>query len=125
MNPRLSDYFYIAATIAFTVYGQLILKWRVASYGQMPTEVLDKIKFILSVLVDPWILSGFIAAFIASLAWIAAMTKFELVHAYPFMSLNFVFVFLLSGLFLSEPLTLQRALGLTLIILGTVVAARV
>ena len=125
MNPRLSDYFYIAATIAFTVYGQLILKWRVASYGQMPTEVFDKIKFILSVLVDPWILSGFIAAFVASLAWIAAMTKFELVHAYPFMSLNFVFVFLLSGLFLSEPLTLQRALGLTLIILGTVVAARV
>jgi uncharacterized membrane protein len=125
VNPRLSDYFYIAATIAFTVYGQLILKWRVASYGQMPTEVLDKIKFILSVLVDPWILSGLMAAFVASLAWMAAMTKFELVHAYPFMSLNFVFVFLLSGLFLSEPLTLQRALGLTLIILGTVVAARV
>ena len=125
MNPRLSDYFYIAATIAFTVYGQLILKWRVAFYGQMPTEPLDKLKFILGILFDPWVLSGFIAAFVASLAWIAAMTKFELVHAYPFMSLNFVLVFLLSGLFLSEPLTIQRVFGLMLIILGTVVAARV
>jgi multidrug transporter EmrE-like cation transporter len=119
------DYLYIAATIVFTVYGQLILKWRVGFYGEMPVNSIEKLKFVLGILLDPWVISGLTAAFLASFAWIAAMSKFELVHAYPFMSLNFVFVFLLSGLLLNEPISLQRALGLALIILGTVVAARV
>jgi drug/metabolite transporter (DMT)-like permease len=52
------------------------------------------------------------------------MTRFELSHAYPFMSLNFVIVLLLSGWLLSEPLTPQRLAGVALIMAGTVVAAR-
>ncbi|NYF21556.1 putative membrane protein [Xanthomonas sp. JAI131] len=124
MPPRPLDYLYIAATIAFTVYGQLILKWRIAKLGPLPAEAFDKLKFLVSLLFDPAIFSGFAAAFLASLAWMAAMTRFELSHAYPFMSLNFVIVLLLSGWLLSEPLTLQRAAGVALIVAGTVVAAR-
>ncbi len=122
MNPLL-DYLYIVATICFTVYGQLILKWRVGFYGALPITMVEKLKFVFTVLFDPWIISGLVAAFFASLAWIAAMTKFELNHAYPFMSLNFVLVFILSGFLLSEPLTLQRGIGIVLIVLGTVVTA--
>lgn len=121
---RIVDYLYIAATIAFTVYGQLILKWRVGLYGQFPVELLGKVKFVFFVLLDPWILSGFAAAFLASLAWIAAMTKFELSHAYPFMSLNFVVVIVLSGWLLNEPVTFQKVVGVALIVVGTVVAGR-
>jgi uncharacterized membrane protein len=121
---RFFDYFYILATIGFTVYGQLILKWRIAKFGVLPTDSFEKLKFLVSLLFDPAIFSGFFAAFLASLAWMAAMTKFDLSHAYPFMSLNFVVVLLLSGWLLNEPVTLQRVLGVTLIVLGTVVAAR-
>ncbi|MDR3088443.1 MAG: hypothetical protein LBU39_01320 [Desulfobulbaceae bacterium] len=122
--PRAFDYLYIAATIIFTVYGQLILKWRIAHYGAMPDGVLEKLKFLVSLLFDPAIFSGFAAAFLASLAWMAAMTKFDLNHAYPFMSLNFAVVLMLSAWLLSEPLTAQKALGLGLIMLGTMVAAQ-
>ena len=121
---RLFDYFYIAATIGLTVYGQLILKWRISQFGAPPADFLEKFKFSILLLLDPAILSGFVAAFLAMLAWMVAMTKFELSHAYPFMSLNFVVVLLLSGWLLNEPVTLQRALGVGLIVLGTVVAAR-
>jgi drug/metabolite transporter (DMT)-like permease len=122
--PRLPDYLYIVATIGFTVYGQLALKWRIGKFGHLPTDLFSKLKFLISLLFDPVIFSGFAAAFVASLAWMAAMTKFELSHAYPFMSLNFVVVVLLSGWLLSEPVTTQRALGVGLIVLGTLVAAR-
>lgn len=122
--PRLLDYSYIAATIFFTVYGQLVLKWRIADYGPLPAEGGEKLRFLLGLLLDPAIFSGFVAAFLASLAWMAAMTKFELSHAYPFMALNFVIVLLLSSWLLSEPLTIQRVFGVGLIIAGTVVAAR-
>jgi uncharacterized membrane protein len=121
---RLLDYFYIFATIAFTVYGQIMLKWRIAKFGPLPADALEKFKFLISLLLDPGIFSGFVAAFLASLAWMAAMTKFDLTHAYPFMSLNFVLVLLLSGWILTEPMTLQKGLGVSLIVLGTVVAAR-
>lgn len=118
------DYLYIFATIAFTVYGQLILKWRISKFGSIPTDWFEQLKFITSLLLDPAILSGFLAAFAASLAWMAAMTKFDLSHAYPFMSMSFVVVLLLSGWLLGEPVTLQRSIGVGLIVLGTVVAAR-
>ena len=121
---RYFDYLYIVATIGFTVYGQLILKWRISSFGSLPTDIAGKLKFLVSLLLDPAIFSGFAAAFLASLAWMAAMTKFDLSHAYPFMSLNFVVVLLLSGWLLNEPVTLQKTFGVGLIVLGTVVAAR-
>jgi uncharacterized membrane protein len=123
--PRVLDYFYIVATIGCTVYGQLILKWRIAQFGPLPSGgFLEKVKFLVLLLLDPGIFSGFAAAFVASLAWMAAMTKFDLSHAYPFMSLNFVVVLLLSGWLLSEPMTVQKSVGVALIVLGTVIAAR-
>jgi drug/metabolite transporter (DMT)-like permease len=121
---RFLDYLYIFATIGFTVYGQLVLKWRISKFGPLPSDLLEKLKFLISLFFDPAIFSGFAAAFLAALAWMAAMTKFELSHAYPFMSLNFVVVLLLSGWLLSEPMTLQKALGVGLIVLGIVVVAR-
>jgi len=121
---RLFDYLYIVTTIAFTVYGQMILKWRIGQLGSMPVEFPQKLKFLVSLLADPYIFSGFSAAFLASLAWMAAMTRFDLSHAYPFMSLNFVVVLLLSAWLLHEPMTAQKVLGVMLIVLGTVVAAR-
>ena len=46
------------------------------------------------------------------------MTKLELSHAYPFMSLNFVFVIILSSFLFQETVTPSKIVGLGLIILG-------
>lgn len=124
MAPRPLDYLYIVLTIGFTVYGQLVLKWRISKFGPLPSDTFEKLRFLFSLLFDPAIFSGFAAAFLASLAWMAAMTKFDLSHAYPFMSLNFVVVLLLSVFILGEPLTSHKIIGIGLIVLGTVVATR-
>lgn len=120
----LLDHLYIAATIGLTVYGQMALKWRITQFGALPEGTGAKLTFLLGLLLDPVIMSGFAAAFLASLAWMAAMTKFELSHAYPFMSLNFAVVLLLSGWLLAEPVSAQRWFGVALIVVGTVVSAR-
>jgi len=121
---RYFDYVYIFATIFFTVYGQLILKWRITQFGSFPVTLIEKTKFLFGLLLDPLILTGFVAAFLASLAWMVSMTKFDLSHAYPFMSLNFVIVLILSIWLLNESITTQKMLGVALIVLGTIVAAR-
>jgi multidrug transporter EmrE-like cation transporter len=122
--PSLFDYFYIVATIALTVYGQLILKWRIVHFGALPIGFFEKLKFLFLLFLDPGIFSGFLAIALGSLTWMVAMTKFDLSQAYPYMGLNFVAVLLLSAWLLSEPLTLQKILGVGLIMLGTAVAAK-
>jgi multidrug transporter EmrE-like cation transporter len=116
-------YLYIFGTILFTVYGQIVTKWQVGLAGPMPADMGEKVNFLASLVFNPWIISSLMAAFLAFLCWMGAMTKFELSYAYPFMSLNFVVVLLLSGWLLSEPLTVQKTFGVGLIILGTVVVA--
>jgi drug/metabolite transporter (DMT)-like permease len=117
-------YIFIAGTILFTVYGQIILKWRIARYGMLPEEILPKIKFLISLLFDPFIFSGFISAFVASLFWMAAMTKFHISFAYPFMSTSFILVLLLSVIVLGETLTIGKILGLAFIVSGIIITVK-
>jgi multidrug transporter EmrE-like cation transporter len=121
---RWHGYVYILATILLTVFGQLTLKWRIRSFGPMPDQFIGKFSYFSGLLLDPVILSGFAAAFLASITWMAAMTRFELSYAYPFMSLNFVLVLLLSTTLFGEPVTAAKLAGCALIVVGTFVAAR-
>ena len=120
----MAGHVYILLTLLFTVYGQLVLKWQMGRSGSMPEGGIDKVLFLLQQFFNPWIISGLFAAFLASLAWMAAMTRFELNYAYPFMSLAFVIVMLFSVLFLNESLTLQNVLGTIMVVSGLIVIAR-
>ena len=114
----------IALTLFFTVYGQLVLKWQMGQAGPMPAGGLPKLGFLLQQFLNPWIMSGFVSAFAASLAWMGAMTRFDLNYAYPFMSLAFVIVMLLGVAFLGETINLAKVVGTLLVIGGLVVIAR-
>lgn len=117
-------YFYILGTIFFTVYGQIVLKWRINGVGSLPEHINDKIIFLIKLLFDPWIFSGFFAAFIASFFWMATMTKFDISYAYPFMSSAFVLVFIFSVILFQEPVTWSKIIGLVLIVTGIIVTSR-
>ena len=119
-------YLYIFATLAFTIYGQLMLKWRITNlHFSLPTGgLIDKVGALIRLIFDPFIFSGFISAFVASLFWMAAMTKFEITEAYPFMSLAPALVFLLGVWLLNETFTIGKVVGLGLIIVGIVVTVR-
>ena len=115
---------YIFFTLLFTVYGQLVLKWQISKSGELPLDWINKLKFLLLQLLNPWRFSGFVSAFLASLFWMAAMTKFRLSYAYPFMSLAFVLVMLFSVMFLGETLTSGKSIGTALVVTGLVVLSR-
>lgn len=119
------SYFYISLTIILTVYGQVIIKWQAGQAGSLPPGFSEKLTFVLRLaFLNPWVLSGLFAAFIASLTWIAAMTKLPLSHAYPFVSFSFVLVVLSGALFFHEPLTWPKILGMVLIVAGIVVGSQ-
>lgn len=120
----IAGHVYIALTLVFTVYGQLVLKWQMSHVGPLPEGTFDKLQFLLLNLLNPWIMTGLASAFVASMAWMAAMTRFDLNYAYPFMSLAFLIVMAFSVLFLHEALSVQRILGTVLVVTGLVIMTR-
>jgi multidrug transporter EmrE-like cation transporter len=118
------SYLYILGTILCTVYGQLIIKWKMSQAGTLPETFVAKSTFLISMVLNPWVLSSFAAAFFAALCWMAAMTKFELSFAYPFMSLSFVLVLVFSGFIFQEAITLPKVVGMTFIVLGIVIGSQ-
>ena len=120
----LAGHVYILLTLLFTVYGQLVLKWQMGFAGQMPAGTQDKLVFLLLQFLNPWILSGFLSAFVASLTWMAAMTRLDLGYAYPFMSMAFVIVMVFGVIFLGESMNLARVAGTGLVVAGLVIISR-
>lgn len=123
-HKSLFDFVYIFAVIVLTVCGQLILKWQVAKAGAFPQSSPQRALFLLRLVLNPWIIGGLFAGFLAFLCWIAALTKFELSYAYPFLSLAFVLVLLASALLFHETVTMPKMFGILLIMTGIIIAGR-
>jgi multidrug transporter EmrE-like cation transporter len=117
-------YVYIFLTIALTIYGQLIIKWQVSKAGILPAGFGEKLGFLFSLVLNPWIASGLFAAFLAALCWMATLTKFSLNYAYPFMSLTFVGVLTLSSVIFLEALSPAKWIGMGLLVLGLVIGSQ-
>jgi multidrug transporter EmrE-like cation transporter len=118
------SYFYVACTILLTVYAQIVIKWQVIAAGALPAELADKLWFLAKLFVNPWVVSALAALLIAVATWMAAMTKLQLSHAYPFVSLAFVLVVLCSAWLFHEPLNLAKLAGLGLICVGIVIGSQ-
>jgi len=118
------SYVYVLATVLLTVYGQLVIKWKVVDAGSFPDTWPERAWFLGRLLLDPWVVSSLVAALLAALSWMVAMTKLELSHAYPFVSLSFVLVLLLSWGLLHEPLSWQKLVGVALIVCGVIVSSQ-
>jgi drug/metabolite transporter (DMT)-like permease len=114
---------YVAVTLGLTVYGQLTVKWRVLQHGRIPEGLNGRATYLANLLIDPWVLSALLAAFIAALAWMAALSRLEISRAYPFMGLSFVVVLLMSGVFFGETITTAKIAGVLLVVTGIAVGA--
>ncbi|MBU8975645.1 EamA family transporter [Lysobacter sp. FW306-1B-D06B] len=117
------SYVFIALTILLTVYGQIVLKWQV---GLNPTATIENLTLrpILTLLLNPWVISAFAAAFGASLCWMAAISRLPLSKAYPFTALSFPLVALLAAWLFHENFDMHKVGGTALVIAGVIVLSR-
>ena len=119
-----TDYLFIAGTILLTVYGQIVLKWQMNRLGPLPAATGDKALVLARLLLNPWVISCVAAGFLALLSWMAALTRFELTYAYPFVSVTFALVLILGAFFFGEALTVAKVAGVSLIVLGVIIGSR-
>lgn len=124
MLDRFFDHSYIASTILFTVYSQLIMRWQVQLAGALPGDISGKMYYIAKLLINPWVLSGMLASFLAGVSWMLSMSKFEISYAYPFMSLNYLIVLAAGYMIFSESMSGLKLIGTILVISGLIVISK-
>lgn len=114
---------FVFGTVLLTVYGQLIIKRRALAHASDGSDQRPQFEYVLSMFLDPWVLSGLGAAVLASVFWVMAMQKLKLSYAYPFVALSFALVPIASYLFLNERLPPMQLFGVALIVAGVTVSA--
>ncbi len=107
---------FILGCIVFTVLGQVLVKHGVKQAQSSPA--------IMDYIMNPFIVAGLASAVIAALSWIKALRHFNLSYAYPFMSVSFLLVALLSVWVFDEPVKWNQWLGLGIVLMGLFIGSR-
>jgi multidrug transporter EmrE-like cation transporter len=116
---------YLLPTITLVVYGQLVVKWRVAHLGARMLEAQDMPARLMVYLSDPLILSAYVAVFASSVTWMFVIEKYPLSLAFPIHIGLTVFAVLLGGMLLfGEEVTAQRVVAILLILAGVAIGSR-
>ena len=121
---RMVVYVYISVMLIAVASGQLILKHGMSRLGEMPTKMGGGAVFLFRALLNPLVILSLVLAFVAALAWIAAVSRVQLSFAYPFTSLGYVLVLLFSSLILKEQIPVTRWIGVSIIGIGVLVVSR-
>jgi undecaprenyl phosphate-alpha-L-ara4N flippase subunit ArnF len=118
-----SGYIFILMTSIFTVIGQLIIKWRIDSMEfSLNGALVEKIISIVMLLFDKYIMIGLFSAVLAALFWMAALSKFNLSHAYPMIiALLTILTVVSSVVILGESLSYVKVIGVTIVLIGLMV----
>ena len=77
-----------------------------------------------TVLLNPYVLLGFVMYALSTIFWLIALSKKELSFVYPFISLTYVLVLMLSSLVLKEDIGLNKIAGTLAIIIGLIIISR-
>ncbi len=117
-------YVFIALTVGFTVGGQLLIKAGMREVGPIPGELAGLLSFFVSA-VSRWeVLLGTACGFAAAFSWMATVSVNPISFAYPFMALAIVLVLALSGQLFGETVSSVRWIGVAIVAIGLIVAAR-
>lgn len=123
-DTRMMVYLLIGATICFTVAGNLLIKAGMIDVGTSPVIASKVPGFFYQSFTNLKVVAGLAMAFLAAMAWMGAISQSEISFAYPFMSLTVVLVLLLSGLLFGEVVPANRWLGVIIVCMGLIIAAR-
>jgi drug/metabolite transporter (DMT)-like permease len=108
--------------VLLTTSSQLIMRWQVSAAA--PPASGSRVDFIVSMLLTPWVWVAILATFLAGLAWMLALTRFELTYAFPFTGVTFALILLAGAFLFGEHVGPARIAGTFLVLAGLVVIVR-
>lgn len=115
------NYILLFFTLIATVGGQTILKfWVKTLYFPKNFSSGEIFSFITLSLINKYTIASVLFTSIWIITWLMVIQRMKLSIAYPFMSLSYVIVFLLSYFVFKENINFYQIIGLFFIILGVI-----
>lgn len=108
-------YIFLAINIVFLAMGQMLWKLGVSKMGGFN---------IVSIILNPYIISGVALYGLATLLWLYVLSKEELSLVYPLQSITYVLGTILAIFVFHENVSLLRWIGIAVIIAGATLVAR-
>lgn len=113
----------ILVSVLFIALGQVFWKLGTNQSGAVSFSA-GHLMASMGKMVNIWFILGCIMLLASSVLWVIALSMVELSFAFPFQSLAYVFIFLFSIFIFKEPVTLFKAAGTFLIIIGVLAVSK-
>jgi multidrug transporter EmrE-like cation transporter len=118
----MKSYLLILPVAILVAYSQIIVKWRTLNLPKDSSGILD---FLIRLITDPVIFSAYVAALLASFAWLFVVTKLPLSVAFPvYIGITFAMVIFGGWFFLNEQINVTKAIAILLIFSGILIGGR-
>lgn len=116
----MEKYVFLFASILLNVTGQTFMK--------MGANALKNIEIslpgLMNTFMNPWILLGLGAYGFSTIFWIISLSKFDLSVAYPFLSIGYILVLIVSVLLFKESINEFRIAGIVFVMIGVVLISQ-
>jgi multidrug transporter EmrE-like cation transporter len=103
---------------------QLLLKAGTNTVGQFEFSGANILPIGMKFALEPHILGGLTCYVVSVVVWIMALSRVEVSIAYPMLSVGYVVNAIAAWYLFGEQVTLERMVGIGIIILGVFVVAR-
>ncbi len=114
----------ILFSVSLSVLAQILLKQGMSSPNVHDSFNNGLTAGVITVLTNLFVLGG-LASYVSSAAiWLGVLAKVDVSKAYPFVGLGFIGTMLFAYWFLNEPLTINKAAGTLLILIGVVLISK-
>jgi multidrug transporter EmrE-like cation transporter len=114
----------ILAGVALNAAAQLLLRQGMLTVGSFALNGGALWQVLPRVALNPWVIAG-LASYVLSVGlWLIVLSRVEVSVAYPMVSLGYVLTVLLARFLFNEDVSLQRLLGVFVIICGVWLVAR-
>jgi len=107
--------------VIFAAFGQISWKLGMNQAGQFTALNFTALS---TVLLNPYVLLGFVFYALSTVFWLVALSKKDLSFVYPFISLTYILVLVLSSMVLKENIGLNKIAGTIAIIIGLIIISR-
>jgi multidrug transporter EmrE-like cation transporter len=114
----------ILISIGLAVIGQLFMKQGMKGFEMTGLTISTFIPIFIRMVLRPFVFFGFTLYLASSFFWLIAISKVPLNYAYPFLSINYVLILLLSWIIFKENVGLVQWLGVAVIMAGVYLISR-
>jgi multidrug transporter EmrE-like cation transporter len=114
----------VLSGVLLNAAAQLLLKAGTNSVGHFEFSLANALPIGLKVATEPHILGGLLCYGISVAVWILALSRVEVSIAYPMLSIGYVVNAAAAFFLFGEAVSVQRLVGIGIIVLGVYVVAR-